>query len=115
MRGVILAGHVADYATRLVLATHPGGPDAPPEVEKYVRYGASPRGAQALVLGAKVRALLDGRANVAFRDIEAAAFPALRHRVLLSFEAEADGVGADEVVRAVLRSVPARDLLHEEA
>jgi MoxR-like ATPase len=114
VRGVVIADHVADYANRLVLATHPGGADAPDEVRRYVRYGASPRGSQALVLGAKVEALLDGRVNVAFKDIAALALPALRHRVLLTYEAEADGVPADAVVRAVLAAVPARDTLLAE-
>ena len=111
-RGVVLADHVADYATRLVLGTQPTSKEPPESVSKYVRYGSSPRGAQALILAAKVAALLDGRVNVAFRDIQAAAPPALRHRVLLSFEAEADGVTPDDVVRDVIRAVPSRDLLN---
>ncbi|MCU0727272.1 MAG: AAA family ATPase [Planctomycetes bacterium] len=114
VRGVILADHVADFANRLVIATHPGEPSAPEEVRRYVRYGSSPRGAQALVLSAKVSALLDGRVNVAMKDIAALALPALRHRVLLTYEAEADGVSADTVVRAVLAAVPARDMLSGE-
>ena len=114
VRGVVLADHVADYATRLVLATHPSSKEPAETVRKYVRYGSSPRGAQALILAAKVAALLDGRVNVAFRDIQAAAPPALRHRVLLSFEAEADGVSQDDVVRDVIRAVPYRDLLNAE-
>jgi MoxR-like ATPase len=112
VRGVVLADHVADYATRLVLATQPTSKEPPERVSKYVRYGSSPRGAQALIMAAKVGALLDGRVNVAFRDIQAAAPPALRHRVLLSFEAEADGVTPDDVVRDVIRAVPSRDLLN---
>jgi len=114
VRGVVLADHVADYATRLVLASHPTSANAPEKVKKYVRYGSSPRGAQALILAAKVLALLDGRVNVSFKDIKSAAYPALRHRVLLSFEAEADGVSPDAVVRAVLDAVPARDMLEAE-
>ena len=114
VRGVVLADHVADYATRLVLASQPTADDAPEAVKKYVRYGSSPRGAQALILAAKVLALLDGRVNVSFKDIKSAAYPALRHRMLLSFEAEADGTSADSVVRAVLDAVPARDLLSSE-
>ncbi len=112
VRGVVLADHVADYATRLVLATQPASTASAEKVKKYVRYGSSPRGAQALILAAKVGALLDGRVNVAFRDIQAAALPALRHRVLLSFEAEADGVTPDELVREVIRAEPSRDLLN---
>jgi len=114
VRGVVLADHVADYATRLVLATHPSSPEPAESVSKYIRYGSSPRGAQALILAAKVAALLDSRVNVAFRDIQAAAPPALRHRVLLSFEAEADGVSPDDIVRDVIRAVPSRDLLNAE-
>ncbi|MEN8149297.1 MAG: MoxR family ATPase [Planctomycetota bacterium] len=114
VRGVVLADHVADYATRLVMTSHPTAPDAPEPVTKYVRYGSSPRGAQALILAAKVLALLDGRVNVSYKDIKAAAYPALRHRVLLSFEAEADGVAPDSVVRSVLEAVPARDMLTAE-
>jgi len=114
VRGVILADHVADFATRLVLATHPGGHGSPEVVSKYVRYGASPRGAQGLILAGKVNALLDGRVNVAFKDIQNVALAALRHRTLLTFEAEADGVDADKVVRAVMAAVPARDMLRGE-
>ncbi len=115
VRGVVIADHVTDYATRLVLATHPRANGAPGDVARYVRYGASPRAAQALVLGAKIEALLDGRVNVAFKDLAAVAPAALRHRVLLTFEADADGVDADRVVRAVLDAVPARDMTREEA
>jgi MoxR-like ATPase len=115
VRGVVLADHVADYATRLVLATQPGSKEPTEKVKKYVRYGSSPRGAQALILAAKVGALLDGRVNVAFRDVQAVALPALRHRVLLSFEAEADGVSPDDVVREVVRAEPSRDLLNVDA
>jgi MoxR-like ATPase len=115
VRGVVMADHVADYATRLVLATQPTDEGAPESVRKYARYGSSPRGAQALILAAKVGALLDGRVNVAYRDIQAAAPPALRHRILLSFEAEADGVSSDHVVREVIAAVPSRDMLNAES
>ena len=114
VRGVILADHVGDYATRLVLASQPTGAGVPEDVKRYARYGSSPRGAQALVLAAKVAALLEGRVNVSFRDLKSAAMPALRHRILLSFEAEADGVSSDSLVRSVLTAVPARDTLNEE-
>jgi MoxR-like ATPase len=111
VRAVVLADHVGDYATRLVLASHPDGEGAPEEVKRYVRYGSSPRGAQALILTAKVLALLEGRVNVAFTDVKNAALPSLRHRVLLTFEAEADGVSPDAVVAAIIKAVPARDTL----
>jgi MoxR-like ATPase len=112
VRQVAVAPHVVDYATRLVLASHPGGTFAPAEVTKYVRFGSSPRGAQALLLGAKVRALVDGRYNVGFRDIAAVAPLALRHRLILGFEAEADGVDSDSLVKHILDASPQSDLLN---
>jgi MoxR-like ATPase len=114
VREVAVAPHVADYASRVVLATHPGGEWAPPEVTKYVRYGASPRAAQALVMGGKVSALVDGRYNVGFRDVAAVAALALRHRLILGFEAEADGIGAEGLVGRILEHAPQKDLLHPE-
>jgi MoxR-like ATPase len=105
-RRVIIAPHVQDYAIRLVLATHPGAPHAPAVTRRYVRVGVSPRGAQALVGCARVMALVDGRYAVAFRDLTAIAAAALRHRIIRSFEAEADGVSADEIVRELLSDVP---------
>src|SRR5262249_59359965 len=89
VREVLVAEPVQDYAFRLVLATHPGGEFAAADTNKYIRFGASPRGAQALVLAAKVRALLEGRYNVSFEDVRAVYLPALRHRVLLNVEAQA--------------------------
>ena len=106
VREVVAAPAVTDYAVRLVLATHPGSPFATPVVNKYVRFGSSPRGAQALLLAGKVHALRDGRFNVSYQDIVEAAAPALRHRVLLNFEAEADSVTGDQVVDDLLASVP---------
>jgi len=107
-RQVPVASPVADYAARLVIATHPqnkNGDAAPEMVRQYVRYGASPRAAQALILGGKVTALLAGRYNVAFEDLRAVAPAALRHRILLNFEGQAEGVSADDVAAAVLREV----------
>ncbi len=104
-RSVPIAPHVTAYAVALLAATHPDQPRAPQLIRDYVRYGASPRGAQALVSGAKVRALLDGRFNVAIDDLRAVALPALRHRVILNFEGEAEGITTDAVVRAILDSV----------
>jgi len=103
---VVVAPHVQDYAVRLALATHPQGPFATDMTNRYVRWGASPRGAQALVLAAKVQALLDSRYNVSFEDIRKVALPALRHRVLLNFEAQAEGMEADVVIRDLLEKTP---------
>ncbi len=105
VREVVIAPHVQEYAVRLVLGTHPDNEFAPPEVRKYARYGSSPRGAQALILTAKVRALLEGRFNVAQEDIEFVARPALRHRIILNFEAQAEGVEADALVESLIESV----------
>jgi MoxR-like ATPase len=104
-REVVLAPHLATYAVRLILATHPNESAAPPAVRQYVRHGASPRGLQALVAGAQVRALLEDRFNVAREDLQAVALPALRHRLILGFEAQADNVTADRLVGDVLAVV----------
>jgi MoxR-like ATPase len=103
-REVPVAEPVMDRAVAILLGTHPERPDAPEEVRHYVRWGASPRGLQTLVLAGRIRALLEGRYNVALEDVEVVAVPALRHRVFLNFEADAAGVDADQVVNAVLRS-----------
>ena len=100
VRDVVLAPHVAAYAVELVSATHPG-PDAPAVTNRFVRYGASPRGAQALVLGAKVAALREGRAQVSLEDVRAQVLPALRHRLVLGFEAEAEELDADQVLEEI--------------
>ena len=100
-REVPIAEHVLRYAARLIMATHPNRTELD-SVRKYVRYGASPRGLQTLVLAGKVRALLEGRYNVAFDDLAAIARPALRHRVFLQFEAEADGITTDQIIDEVL-------------
>lgn len=99
-----IASHVKEYIARLMLATHPEDSAASPLVKKYVRYGVSPRGGQALVLGAKVTALLAGRYNVAFEDVHAVAKAALRHRLLLNFDGMADGVKADDVINELVRA-----------
>ncbi len=106
-RQVVVAPHVRDYAARLVLATHPGGEFAADMVNRFIRYGASPRGAQALVLAAKVRALTSGRYNAGFEDIRSFAAPALRHRLILNFEGEAEGVTTDQIIAQVVEKVPA--------
>jgi MoxR-like ATPase len=104
VRQVVVAPHVLDYAVRLVGATHPER-SAVPEVVRFVRYGASPRGLQALLLAAKVAALRSGRWNVAFGDLEQVALPALRHRLILHFEATAEGVTPDALVARVVGAV----------
>jgi MoxR-like ATPase len=105
-REVPAATHVMEYASRLVLATHPESAAGVELAKKYVRYGASPRGAQALILAGKILALVKGRYNVAFADVREAALPALRHRLILNFQAEAEGVPADRIVAEILKQVP---------
>ncbi len=106
VRHVVIAEHVQDYAIRLVLATHPQGEFAPDVTNRFVRFGSSPRGVQALVLAGKVRAMLDERYHVSFDDIEASVMPALRHRILLNFEGQAEGIRTDEVLDKVMASTP---------
>ncbi|MGD9719594.1 MAG: AAA family ATPase [Pirellulales bacterium] len=106
VREVILAPHVQDYIVRLILATHPGGPLALEATNKYLRWGASPRGAQTLALAAKVRALLEGRYNVSFEDVRRVYLPALRHRVILNFEAQAEEMDTDQVLLEILEKLP---------
>src|SRR6195256_2101789 len=98
IREVPIASHVRDFASAIVMATHPQWEQAPDVARRFVRYGASPRGAQAVVLGAKVRARAEGRYNVSVDDIKALAVPALRHRVILNFEGEAEGIDTDTVI-----------------
>jgi MoxR-like ATPase len=106
VREVILAPHVQDYIARLTLATHPDGPFSVPITNQYLRWGSSPRGAQTLTLAAKVRALLSGRYNVSFEDIRRVYLPAMRHRVILNFEAEAEGIDPDKILLEILEKVP---------
>ena len=106
VRDVPIASHVKDYAIRLVLATHPQAPQASDMVQRYVRYGSSPRGVQSLVLAGKVRALFDGRFNVSFDDIRSVAVPCLRHRLILNFEGEAEGVESADLINDILEHMP---------
>jgi MoxR-like ATPase len=106
IRDVILASHVQDYIVRLVLSSHPQGPFALPITNQYLRWGASPRAAQTLALAAKVRALLEGRYNVSFEDVRRVFLPALRHRVILNFEAQAEGLDTDHVLLEILEKLP---------
>ena len=103
---VPVASHVKDYAVRLVLAPHPATDTALDITNQFLRFGSSPRGAQTLLLGAKVRALTEGRFNVSFDDISAVAKPALRHRLIVNFEAEAEGITSDHVLEKILTDVP---------
>ncbi len=105
VRDILVAEDVRRYALQLVLGTHPEAEDAPELTKKYVRYGSSPRGAQALILGGKVRAILDGRYNVAREDIHAVALPSLRHRLILSFEGEAEGIDPDDIIQHLLNEI----------
>jgi MoxR-like ATPase len=105
-RTVPVASHVKEYIAKLTLATHPEDANAAPLVKKYVRYGVSPRGGQALILGAKVTALLAGRYNVAFEDVHAVTPAALRHRLLLNFDGLAEGISPDMVIAELLKEMP---------
>ena len=106
VREVIVAPHVQDYIVRLTLATHPDGPFAEESTNKYLRWGSSPRGAQTITLAAKVRALLAGRYNVSFDDVRRVFLPAMRHRVILNFEAQAEGIDPDQVLIDIVQKVP---------
>jgi MoxR-like ATPase len=106
VREVPIASHVKDYAIRLVLATHPQAPQASDMVRQYLRYGSSPRGVQSLVLAGKVRALFDGRFNVSFDDIRAVAVPCLRHRLILNFEGEAEGIESADLLNDIVEHLP---------
>ena len=106
VRQVPVASHVKDYAVRLVLASHPKTETAVPVTNQYLRFGSSPRGGQCLLLAGKVRALTQGRFNVSFDDIQAVATPALRHRFILNFEAEAEGITTDQIITQILQDVP---------
>ena len=104
VRKVPLARQIQDYAVRVVLATHPENPEATQMSKQFMRYGASPRGLQAVILAAKIRALLEGRYAVAIDDIRHVAAPALRHRMILNFEGEAEGVQADAIIAEILKA-----------
>jgi len=103
---VPVASHVKDFAVRLILATHPNTETAQEITNQFLKFGSSPRGAQALLLGAKVRALTEGRFNVSFDDVAGVALPALRHRLIVNFEAEAEGVTTDLVLQKIMAGVP---------
>ncbi len=105
-REVPIASHVKEFAARLVLASHPDTAETAPVAKKFVRFGASPRGAQSLVLAGKILALMKGRFNVSVEDIKEAAYPALRHRLIRNFEGEAEGISSDAIVKDLIAAVP---------
>ncbi|HKA32688.1 MAG TPA: AAA family ATPase [Candidatus Binatia bacterium] len=109
LRQVLIAPPLEQYVVRLVHATQPNGRannGAVEQVKNYVRYGASPRGAQSIILGAKGNALVEGRVHVSYEDIASVVYPALRHRVIMNFQAEAENVGADAILESIIASVP---------
>jgi MoxR-like ATPase len=106
VRGVPVASHVQDYVVRLIQATHPGTATATDVANQFLRFGSSPRGAQTLILASKVRALAHGRMNVSFEDVQTLALPALRHRLIRNFEAEAEAVTTDHIIEKILEVVP---------
>ena len=106
VRAVPVASHVKDYIGRLILNTHPDTQNSPEITRKYVRFGASPRGAQAIILAAKVLALREGRYNVSFADIRNVVMPALRHRLILNFEGQAEGLSTDAVIKRIIDATP---------
>jgi MoxR-like ATPase len=109
LRQVMIAPPIEDYVVRLVHATHPDNPNGGPSkssVKQYIRFGASPRGAQSVILGAKGNALTENRVHVSYEDVERVIYPALRHRIILNFQAEAENITADQVIGEVLKQVP---------
>ncbi|MGI9334641.1 MAG: AAA family ATPase, partial [Gammaproteobacteria bacterium] len=106
VREVPVASAVKHYIARVVMATHPTSATAPESIRRFIRYGASPRGAQAIVLASKTRALLGGRYNVSYDDVQAVALPALRHRLILNFEGEAENASPDALIQDILDAEP---------
>lgn len=105
-RQLPIAPHVTAFAARLLKSTHPNDPNSPEIVRDFIRYGASPRGLQAMIVAGKIYALIDGRFNVAYDDIRQAALPALRHRLILNFEAHAEGIDADRIIQDLTEQIP---------
>ena len=105
IKEVPISKSVMDYALRVVLATHPDNALASEDTKKYVRYGASPRAAQAIINTSRARALLEGRYNVAFEDVKCVAYPALRHRIFMNFDAVSDGISSDDLINKLLETV----------
>ena len=109
IRRVPVAPHVIEYAMRLVRATRVTEPDVPEVIKRYVSWGAGPRACQFLILGGKVRAVLQGRSYVSTEDIQAVALPVMRHRIVMNFNADADGYSADRVVEELIATIPAKE------
>jgi MoxR-like ATPase len=107
-RQVPIAQHLTAYAVNLLEATHPQHSSAPDTVRRYVRYGASPRGLQAMIVGAKILALIDGRHNVDYIDLQMVMLPALRHRLILNYEGQAEGITSDEILKQVIKQIKFR-------
>ena len=105
VRRVLIAEHVEQYIIQLIRATHPDNPNSPEMTRQYVELGASIRGLQAVTLTAKIKALLDGRYNVAFEDVQSVALPALRHRIILNFEGEGEGIQTDDIIENTMSSL----------
>jgi MoxR-like ATPase len=105
VRQVPVANHVYEYVARLILATHPEHPQSVPMTRRYVRYGSSPRGAQALILAGKILAIMKGRYNVSINDVREVCYPALRHRLILNFEGKADGIAPEQIISQLLEEV----------
>ncbi|MGH7335364.1 MAG: AAA family ATPase [Candidatus Rokuibacteriota bacterium] len=114
VREVPIAAHVRDFVSAVVMATHPKWEHAPEVSRRFIRYGASPRGAQAMVLSAKVRALAVGRYNVSLEDVKSVALPALRHRLILNFEGEAEGIDVDSLIEQVMETASVASLAGKE-
>jgi MoxR-like ATPase len=106
LRSLPVSDHLIDYAVRLARATRPRQPDSPQFITDWLSWGAGPRAAQYLVLGAKARALLDGRLNVGCQDVQRMAKPVLRHRLFTNFTADAEGIGPDQIIEKLILSVP---------
>jgi len=110
VRHVIIAPHVQDFAVRCVLSTHPDGETATKMVKQFLRFGASPRAAQSLVLAGKARALVDGRAHVSVDDIRQIMIPAMRHRILLNFEGQAEGITPDMILTNIMETMQVQQM-----
>jgi MoxR-like ATPase len=105
---VPIAQHLVTYAVNLLESTHPQNPQSPELVRRYVRYGASPRGLQAMILAAKIVALIEGRHNVDYGDLQQVMLPALRHRLILNFEGQAEGITSDNILNQVIKQIKVR-------
>jgi MoxR-like ATPase len=115
VKQVVVASHVMNYAVRLTMSSHPGSPYATDLSNRYLRFGSSPRGAQTLILASKVHALIDGRLHVSYEDVRKSLRPALRHRLLVNFEAEAEGISSEKIIDEMLEKIPVEGTAVEQA